>query len=69
MTVSDETSEDHSDRPPPPPRFGLFAIVGTVLGAGVVASEVLWPHTAAAIHDGLKILSLVILSARRKPRS
>jgi hypothetical protein len=38
-----------------------------MVGGGVVATELLWPGSGSAIHDGLMVMGMFILSARRRP--
>ncbi len=63
--VSDQHEEGQRDEPLPP-KFNLRVIAGIIVGGGVVATELLWPGAAAAIHDGAMIVASVILSARRR---
>lgn len=51
---------------PLPPRIDLSLIAGVMVGSAVAAAELTWPGAAAAIHDGVVFVGIVILSARRR---
>jgi hypothetical protein len=68
VTVSNGVPESYPDRPAGSKKNAFVTITGSILGIGVIAIEVLWPEKATAIHDGLTILSMFILTARRGRR-
>ena len=69
MTVSDEREENQSDGRAPKKNIVTVA-AGVVAAGGVVATQLVWPWTADAIHDGVSVVHIfwmaLVLSARRR---
>ena len=68
MRLDDERADGQSDGSPSPEIGPLLIVAGLLTTAGVVAAEILWPWTAPALHEGVKLMGIFVLSVRRRPR-
>lgn len=64
VTIADDRAEDHSDEPPPQNNSAKIAAAVVTAGA-VVATQLLWPWTHPAIHDGV-LLGIILLAGIRR---